>query len=336
MKIVLDCMGNDHGVDTVVKGGLLALEERKDISLVFVGQEPLIAKALDSSADLSRIRIVHAEEVIDNDESPVKAIRNKKESSLVKGLHMLKEEEADGFISSGSTGALLTGALLIVGRVKGIQRAALTTLYPTRKEPLLLLDIGANVDCKPEYLTQFAVMGSIYANQILKRQNPKVFLANIGAESEKGNSLTKEAYAQLQQVKDINFAGNIEARDLMKGEADVVVCDGFVGNMILKTTEGTALSIFSLLKALFYQKPAYRFAALLLKKGLKQFKKVFDYGEYGGAPLLGIQSPVFKAHGSSDEYAIKNAVLKGADYIEKNIAATIEAEISKIKGEMES
>lgn len=328
MKIVLDCMGNDNGPEVMVEGAKQAMSVNDDLNIIFVGNKEKIDKLLkDSYKD--RITVINATEEITNNESPVKAIRTKKDASLVKGMNLLKEGKGDAIISAGSTGALLAGAVFIVGRLKGIQRAALTTVYPTKNKPSLLLDIGANVDCKPEFLEQFAIMGSVYADKILNRKNPKIGLANIGAEAKKGNSLVKEAYDKLIDLDNINFIGNIEVRDLMKGEVDVIVCDGFVGNVILKTTEGTALTIFDLLKETFLSKTIYKIGALLLKSGLKTFKRKFDYSEYGAAPLLGVKAPVFKAHGSSNSKSIKNAILCAVDYLNKDIINTIQKEIER-------
>ena len=328
MKIVLDCMGNDNGPEVMVEGAKQAMSINDDLNIIFVGNKEKIDKLLkDSYKD--RITVINATEEITNNESPVKAIRTKKDASLVKGMNLLKEGKGDAIISAGSTGALLAGAVFIVGRLKGIQRAALTTVYPTKNKPSLLLDIGANVDCKPEFLEQFAIMGSVYADKILNRKNPKIGLANIGAEAKKGNSLVKEAYDKLIDLDNINFIGNIEVRDLMKGEVDVIVCDGFVGNVILKTTEGTALTIFDLLKETFLSKTIYKIGALLLKSGLKTFKRKFDYSEYGAAPLLGVKAPVFKAHGSSNSKSIKNAILCAVDYLNKDIINTIQKEIER-------
>jgi glycerol-3-phosphate acyltransferase PlsX len=328
VKIVLDCMGNDNGPEVMVEGAKQAMSVNDDLNIIFVGNKEKIDKLLkDSYKD--RITVINATEEITNNESPVKAIRTKKDASLVKGMNLLKEGKGDAIISAGSTGALLAGAVFIVGRLKGIQRAALTTVYPTKNKPSLLLDIGANVDCKPEFLEQFAIMGSVYADKILNRKNPKIGLANIGAEAKKGNSLVKEAYDKLIDLDNINFIGNIEVRDLMKGEVDVIVCDGFVGNVILKTTEGTALTIFDLLKETFLSKTIYKIGALLLKSGLKTFKRKFDYSEYGAAPLLGVKAPVFKAHGSSNSKSIKNAILCAVDYLNKDIINTIQKEIER-------
>ena len=328
MKIVLDCMGNDNGPEVMVEGAKQAMSVNDDLNIIFVGNKEKIDKLLkDSYKD--RITVINATEEITNNESPVKAIRTKKDASLVKGMNLLKEGKGDAIISAGSTGALLAGAVFIVGRLKGIQRAALTTVYPTKNKPSLLLDIGANVDCKPEFLEQFAIMGSVYSDKILNRKNPKIGLANIGAEAKKGNSLVKEAYDKLIDLDNINFIGNIEVRDLMKGEVDVIVCDGFVGNVILKTTEGTALTIFDLLKETFLSKTIYKIGALLLKSGLKTFKRKFDYSEYGAAPLLGVKAPVFKAHGSSNSKSIKNAILCAVDYLNKDIINTIQKEIER-------
>ena len=244
---------------------------------------------------------------------------------------MVKEQEAEAFISAGNTGALLSGGLLIVGRIKGIDRPALTSVYPTKKGLSLLVDAGANADCKAKYLHQFAIMGSIYSEKILGVHNPKVGLVNIGVEEGKGNELVKETFKILNE-SDINFYGNLEARDIPEGKVDVLVCDGFVGNIILKLTEGVAKNIFSMLKEEFTKNIATKLGALLLKPGLMGFKKKIDYSEYGGAPLLGVKGAVIKAHGSSNEKAIKNAIKQAKLFVENEVLDKIEEDINKFGG----
>ncbi len=323
MKIIVDGMGGDKGPEEVVKGCIEAVNEL-DVNIIIVGKKDIIEDELIKyKFSKDTIDIIDASEVISNDEEPTIAIRRKKDSSMVVGLRALIAGKGDGFVSAGSTGALLAGGLFIVKRIKGIERAALTTVYPTTNGMSLLLDAGANIDCKPKYLEQFATMGSIYSERVLGVKDPKVGLANIGTEEGKGNALTKESYNLIKDL-DINFIGNVEARDLPKGVADVIVCDGFVGNIILKLTEGMAISIFSLLKDEFTKSLKSKIGALMLKPQLKSFKGKLDYREYGGAPLLGVKQPVFKAHGSSDALAIKNAIKQLKSFIEVDVINTIE------------
>ena len=331
MKIVVDAMGGDNGPKVTVKGSIDAVNEY-DIEIILVGKEELIINELEKHRYTgNKIKVVNAEEVIENDDEPVRAIRRKKNSSLVVGLNMVKDGQADGIISAGNTGALLSGGLLIVKRISGIERAALAPVYPTKQGVSLLLDAGANTDCKPKYLQQFAIMGSIYCEKVLNIPNPKVGLINIGVEEAKGNDLTKETYKILKD-SNINFRGNLEARDIPEGNIDVMIADGFVGNIVLKLTEGLALSIFSMLKEEFMSSFKTKIGALLLKSGLKKFKKRLDYTEYGGAPLLGVKGAVIKAHGSSDEKAIKNAIRQAKVFIDNRVIEKIEREITTIGG----
>ncbi|KPU28251.1 phosphate acyltransferase [Caloranaerobacter sp. TR13] len=332
MRIIVDAMGGDKGPEVTVKGCVDALKE-VNVEIVLVGKEEMIKEQLDKlEYNGDNISIVNADDVITNDDKPVMAIRRKKNSSMVVGLKMVKDKEGDVFISAGNTGALLTGGLLVVGRIKGIERAALAPVYPTKKGISLLIDAGANADCKPKYLQQFALMGSIYADKVLNKKNPKVGLVNIGVEEGKGNELTKEAFELLSKSSLINFYGNVEARDIPEGLVDVLVCDGFVGNVILKLTEGLAYSIFSALKEEFLRNPITKLGALLLKPGLKNFKSKLDYTEYGGAPLLGVKGGVIKAHGSSDAKAIKNAIKQAKAFVENDVLKLIEESISDLGG----
>jgi len=331
MKIAVDAMGGDHGILVTVKGSIDAVVEY-DVDVILVGREELIKNELSKySYDRNKIEIINADEVIHNDDEPARAIRRKKNSSMVVGLNLVKDGVADAFISAGSTGALLSGGLLIVKRIKGIERAALATVYPTKKGVSLLLDIGANSECKPKYLQQFAVMGSVYSEKILGINSPKIGLVNNGTEEGKGNELTKETYKILKESP-INFYGNIEARDIPEGLVDVLICDGFVGNVILKLTEGLASSIFSMLKEEFMKSLTTKMGALLLKPGLSKFKKKLDYTEYGGAPLLGIKGAVFKAHGSSDSKAIKNAIKQAKIFLENKVIEKIKEDIGSPGG----
>lgn len=327
MNILVDAMGGDKGPKVVVKGSILALKEL-NVDITLVGDESIIRKELsENNYTGDRISIIHAEEVINNEDEAAMAIRRKKNSSMIIALNLLKDEKYQGFISTGNTGALITGGTLITKRIKGIERAAIASPFPTENGMALLLDAGANADCKPDYLKQFGLMGSIYYEKLFEVSSPKVGLANIGVEKEKGNLLVKEAY-ELLENSNINFIGNVEARDIPRGKADVIVCDGFVGNIILKLTEGLAFTIFDILKDEFMKSFSRKIGALLLKSSFKAFKSKMDYREYGGAPLLGISKPVIKAHGSSDEIAVKNAIKQTKNFAEKDIIKIIEDNIS--------
>ena len=316
--VALDAMGGDYAPVETVKGAVEAIQEL-NVDIKLVGREDEIKQELAKySYDQARIAVVHAEQVIGTDEVPTIAIRRKKDSSLVVGLNLVKNGEADAFVSAGSTGALLTGALVIVGRLDGVERPALGTCLPTKTGFSFLLDSGANVDCKPIYLEQFAKMGSVYVENIFGIKNPRVALVNIGAEKEKGNALTKEAYELLEGTDTINFVGNIEPRNVPYGDADVIVCDGFVGNTILKLSEGLSKSIFDILKDEI-TKGHYKIGAAILKTPFKKIKGRLDSDEVGGAPFVGLKSLVVKAHGSSNAKAIKNAVRQCVRFTEQDI-----------------
>lgn len=335
MKIAIDAMGGDQGPIVTVKGAVDAVDEF-NVSVVLIGSSELIHEELHKyKFDSEKIEVIDAKSIITNEEEPAMAIRKKKDSSMVVGLNMLKDKSVDAFISAGSTGALLSGGLLLVKRIKGIERPALATVYPTRRGISLLLDVGANADSKAKFLQQFAVMGSIYSENILKVNNPKVGLVNIGTEREKGNTLTKEAYELLENTPNINFYGNIEGRDIPNGDVDVLVCDGFVGNIVLKLTEGLGINILSMLKETFMKSTISKLGALLLKSGLMEFKKNMDYSEYGGAPLLGVKGAVIKAHGSSNDVAIKNAIRQAKQFVENKVIENIEENITLLGGHYE-
>lgn len=319
--VAVDAMGGDHAPSEIIKGTVEAIQEFS-VKVLLVGQESVLKKELSKyQYDENKIRIIHASEVISTEESPTTAIRRKKDSSIVVGLNLVKNKEAQAFVSAGSTGALLTGALFIIGRLKGVERPVLGTCLPTKKGFTFLVDSGANVDCKAKYLEQFAKMGSVYIENMFGKKAPKVALVNIGAEKEKGNSLTKETYDLLEQ-SDLNFVGNIEPRNIPFGDADVVVCDGFVGNTILKLAEGLSMTLLSVIKKEITQ-GFYKFAALSLKKPFMRIKKNFDSEEIGGAPFLGLKSLVVKAHGSSKSKAIKNAIKQCVHFVEEDIVAKI-------------
>lgn len=321
IKIAVDAMGGDNAPVEIVKGAVDSVNEI-NAHVVLVGQKQVIeAELAKYSYDKSKIDIVEATEVITTEESPTKAIRSKKDSSMVVGLNLVKENKADAFVSAGSTGALLTGALFIVGRIKGVERPVLGTCLPTKKGFTFLVDSGANVDCKTKYLEQFAKMSSIYVENMFDIKNPKVAIVNIGAEKEKGNALTKEAYELLEQ-SDINFVGNIEPREIPFGQADIIVCDGFVGNTILKLSEGLSMALLGIIKEEITV-GHYKLAAAALKKPFGNIKKKLDADEVGGAPFLGLKSLVVKAHGSSNAKAIKNAIKQCVLFAEADIVSKI-------------
>lgn len=329
MKIVVDAMGGDNAPLAVVKGSIQARDEY-NVNIILTGKENVIKKILEeNTSNFNNIEILNAEEVITNDDKPVLAIRRKKDSSLVKALNAVKNKEADALVSAGSTGAILSGATLLIGRISGIERPAIGSLIPNMYGGFtLLIDSGANVDSKPEFLYDFAIMGDIYLKKVMNIESPKIALANIGTEKAKGDRLTVETYELLENSKlDINFIGNIEARDILKGKAHIIVCDGFVGNILLKTLEGTVAEIMKGLKAELMSSTLSKLGGALIKPALKNFKNKFDYSEHGGAPFLGVKAPVIKAHGSSDEKSIKNAIRQGKIIYESNVNKLIEESI---------
>lgn len=328
MKIVIDAMGGDNAPEELVKGVVLALKEL-DTLITLVGNKPKIEELLRKETyDKNKIEIINSTEVITYNESPTLAIRRKKDSSMVVGMKLVKEGLGDAFISAGSTGALLAGGLFIIGRIDGIDRPGLAPILPGKNGPFMLLDVGANAECKAKSILQFATMGEIYVNKILKKEIPKIALANIGEEEEKGTEFTKECYKLLKANKK-NFVGNIEGREILAGDVDVIVCDGFVGNIILKTFEGAVATIFSILKKEIMSSVRTKIGGFLLKPVFSSFKKKFDYTEYGGAILLGLNSPVIKAHGSSNANAFKNAIKQAVLSVEGDIVNIIKAEINK-------
>ncbi len=324
VKVCVDANGGDNAPLEIVKGAIEALNESDRISLVLVGREAGINAELSKyTYDKSRVEVVNTEEIIDPNEPPVLAIRKKKDSSIVKGLTMVKEGKCDAFLSAGSTGAILVGGQLIVGRLKGVERAPLAPLIPTTKGVSLLIDCGANVDAKASNLVQFAKMGSVYMEHVVGVKNPKVAIVNIGAEEEKGNALVKTAYPLLKACPDINFTGSIEARDIPNGDADVIVTEAFTGNVILKMYEGVAGALMSIIKKSLLSNLKTKIGALLIKKDLKKTLKGFSLEDYGGAPLLGLNGLVIKTHGSSKAIEVKNSVLQAITFKEQNINSKI-------------
>lgn len=317
--IALDCMGGDNAPGEIVKGAVLAANENKDMLIKLVGREDDIKKELEKYPSSDKLEIVDAKEVIETGEPPVAAIRKKKDSSLVKCMYMVKKGEADAMVSAGSTGANLVGGHVIIGRIKGVERPPLAPLIPTKTGFSLLIDCGANVDARPSHLLQFAKMGSVYMENVVGIKNPKVALVNIGAEEEKGNALVKETYPLLKEMEGINFIGNIEARDIPNGDADVIVCDAFVGNVILKLYEGVASVLIDKIKGSMMNSIKTKIGALLIKKDLKKTLKGFSLEEHGGAPLLGLNGLLVKTHGSSKAIEIKNSILQCITFNELDI-----------------
>ncbi|MDD4378043.1 MAG: phosphate acyltransferase PlsX [Eubacteriales bacterium] len=331
MRIILDGMGGDNAPIEVVKGAVEA-SELINHEIIIVGIANKIEKELKKyKYDNKKILVVDATEVINTEEPPVKAVRTKKDSSIVRGLNMVKNGEGDVFISAGSTGALLAGGLFILGRIQGIDRPAIATIYPIiGKEPALLVDAGANTDCKPNNLLEFATMGSIYMSKVIGRKNPTVGLVNNGTEEGKGNTLTKAVYELLDKSA-LNFVGNVEARELPRGVCDIIVADGFTGNVILKLSEGFGLMMLREMKRRFTDGTKAKMGAALLKDKLKGIKEEFDYSEYGGAPILGVKGALIKMHGSSDAKAVKNTIIKALPYVEGGVVDTIQNSVLEIE-----
>lgn len=328
VKVVVDAMGGDNAPEEIVKGAIEAVNEREDIFIYLAGKKEVIEKELTNyTFPKDRVEIVHAEEVIETAEPPVMAIRRKKDSSIVVGMNMVKRGEADAFVSSGSSGAILVGGQLIVGRIKGIERPPLAPLIPTKDGVALLIDCGANVDARPSHLVQFARMGSIYMEHIVGIKNPRVGIVNIGAEEEKGNALVKATFPLLKACEEINFIGSVEARDIPAGVCDVIVCEAFVGNVILKLYEGVGATLISKVKEGMMGSIRSKLGALLVKPALKQTLKSFDASQYGGAPLLGLNGLVVKSHGSSKALEIKNSIIQCVQFKQQKINDRIKENI---------
>ncbi|TCK02400.1 UNVERIFIED_ORG: phosphate:acyl-[acyl carrier protein] acyltransferase [Anoxybacillus amylolyticus] len=326
MNIAVDAMGGDHAPGEIVRGALMAAAHFPDIEITLIGDEEKIRPHVTGE---ERISIIHTDEVIEADDEPVRAVRRKKNSSMVRMAEEVKEGRAAACISAGNTGALMAAGLFVVGRAAGIDRPALAPTLPTLDgRGFVFLDVGANVDAKPEHLQQYALMGHVYAKNVRGVEKPRIGLLNVGTEDQKGNETTKRAFALLKETN-LHFIGNVEARDLLQGVADVVVADGFAGNVALKTIEGTALALFSLLKQTLTSGVAAKLAAAVLKPKLARLKKMMDYSEYGGAALFGLNAPVIKAHGSSDANAIFHAIRQAREMVVHDVIGTIRAELER-------
>ncbi|WHY79303.1 phosphate acyltransferase PlsX [Neobacillus sp. WH10] len=326
MKLAIDAMGGDNAPKEIVLGAMKAVQTFSDIHITLVGDENKIKETLTSH---ERISVLHTTEVILGTDEPVRAVRRKKNASMVLAAQQVADGAADACISAGNTGALMAAGLFVVGRIEGIDRPALAPTLPTiGGEGFLLLDVGANADAKPEHLMQNAIMGSIYSEKVRGIAKPRVGLLNIGTEEKKGNELTRHAFDLLKSA-DLNFVGNVEARDLLDGVADVVVTDGFTGNMVLKTIEGTALSMFKMLKTALMSSFTSKLAAAVLKPNLKTLKNTLDYSEYGGAALFGLKAPVIKAHGSSDAQAVFSAIRQTKEMVSNDVGKLIKQAVEE-------
>lgn len=319
-KIALDAMGGDHAPAEMVKGAVDAVSRETGISVMLVGKEEVIQKELDRyTVDSNRIQIIHASEVIETAEPPVNAIRKKKDSSIVVGMKLVKTGKADAFVSAGSSGAILVGGQTLIGRIKGVERPPLAPLIPTEKGVSLLIDCGANVDARASHLVQFAKMGSIYMEHVLGIKSPRVGIVNIGAEEDKGNALVKETFPLLKKTEGIHFIGSVEAREIPHGQADVIVCEAFAGNIILKLYEGVGAVLIDKIKSGMMGTLRSKIGALLVKPALKATLKDFDASEYGGAPLLGLNGLVVKTHGSAKAKEVSNSLIQCMTFKRQNI-----------------
>lgn len=324
IKIAVDAMGGDNAPAEIVKGAVEAVNERTDIHVFLTGKEDVVKQELKKHTyKEDQITVVNASEVIETGEPPVNAIRKKKDSSIVVGMNLVKSGEADGFVSAGSSGAILVGGQVIVGRIKGVERPPLAPLIPTETGVSLLIDCGANVDARPSHLVQFAQMGSLYMEHVVGIKNPRVTIVNIGLEEEKGNALVKETFPLLRECPGINFIGSIEAREIPHGGADVIVCEAFVGNVILKLYEGVGATMLSMVKKGLMSDLRSKIGALLIKPALKRTLKSFDASQYGGAPLLGLKGLVVKTHGSSKANEVKNSIIQCISFKEQAIGEKI-------------
>lgn len=326
MKVILDAFGGDNSPLEIIRGAYDAVIKDNSIEVILCGDENKIKDILEKENLISdKLSIYDCKEVIENTDDPILAVKTKKESSIIKGLELLKDDGGDVFISAGNTGALFTAANLIIKRIKGVKRSAIGVLLPTERGIKFLFDSGANVTLSPEYYNQLAIMGSTYYSLVMNKKSPKVGLVNIGVEEKKGTENIIEAYKILKDNNKINFGGNCEARDVLIGDFDVVICDGFTGNIILKTIEGTAKELSGGIKKMFKKNIITKICALILSSGIKEFKKKFDYQEQGAAPIIGLRKPVMKAHGSSNRKAITSAILNSKSYVNSDTISKIES-----------
>lgn len=331
-RVALDAMGGDHAPGEIIKGAVEAVQKRQDIQILLTGKEEVLKKELSAyTYPDGRIQIVNATEVIQTAEPPVAAVRGKRDSSIVVAMKLVKRGEADAFVSAGNSGAVLAGGQILIGKIKGVERAPLAPLIPTAKGVALLIDCGANVDARPSHLVQFAQMGSIYMEHVIGKKNPTVGIVNIGAEEEKGNALVKETFPLLKACKDIHFVGSVEARDIPSGAVDVVVCEAFVGNVILKLYEGVGGTMIKKIKAGMMTSFRSKMGALLVKPALKATLKDFDASEYGGAPLLGLKGLVVKTHGSSTAKEVCTSIIQCVTFKEQKISEKIQEAVQKTK-----
>ncbi|MFI3200377.1 MAG: phosphate acyltransferase PlsX [Eubacteriales bacterium] len=329
VNVAIDVMGGDNAPIEPVKGAISALKEDNLVKVTLLGHQEVIQEELRKySYDEKRVTIVDARDVIETAEPPVVAIRTKKDSSIVKGMNLVKEGTCDGFVSAGSTGAVLVGGQVIVGRIKGVERPPLAPLIPTENGVSLLVDCGANVDARASHLVQFAKMGSIYMKHIVGIENPRVGIINNGAEEEKGNALVKETFPKLKECKDLNFIGSVEAREIPSGYADVIVCEAFVGNVVLKLYEGTGVTVLEMVKKAMRASLKSKIGGLLVKADLKETMKAFELDQYGGAPLLGLNGLVVKTHGSAKSVEIKNSVLQCVRFKREDMVGKIREQLS--------
>ena len=332
IKLLVDCFGGDHSPEAPVEGALAALAKNPDLHLLLTGDETILRKKLEGKAyDASRLEIIHAPEVIGCDEKPTDVVRLKRNSSMMKAIMLLRDEDdIAGLVSTGSTGALVTGALVRLGRIKGVIRPAFCPILPTMDGGLVgICDSGANVEVDADMLRQFAIMGSIYMETVYGVKSPRVALLNVGVEAEKGDTLRQETYRLLQETEGLNFVGNMESRDLLSGKYDLVVCDGFAGNVLVKTTEGTALELLGMLKKSIFSRTVYKIGALFMKKMFADMKEFMNYQNYGGSVLIGTSKVVVKGHGSSKARAIEKCIEQAYRMQTGAIGPRIEAEISK-------
>ena len=333
MKILVDAFGGDNAPLEIIKGCILSRQENPDVEVAMVGSRELIEKcASENGLDITPFEIFDAPGVITMEDEPTAVLKEKNDSSMAEGLRLIAGDKGDAFITAGNSGAVVVGATMIVKRIKGILRPAFASVMPTSEGPFMLIDAGANVEVRPEMLRQFGIMGSVYMEKIIGVENPRVGLANVGTEDHKGGTLQHEAFALLRQT-DLNFIGNIEARTIPAGCADVVVADGFTGNVIAKMYEGSAKELMKKIKGVFYTNARTKLAALMIKKELTELKKYFDYNRYGGAVIMGVRKPVMKTHGSANAVAVSAAVRACADFVKTGAMETITQKIAEIRSE---